>query len=430
MKPAKTCAIMRAMTETNMSNQLEKKLPAELVRLVRIAGNLAANRGQSLYLVGGVVRDLLLDKPNFDLDLVVEGDAIELARELAEVKSARLITHPRFRTATLTWANWSVDFATARSETYAKPGALPTVKPGSIETDLLRRDFTINAMAICLNTNRYGELIDQHRGQNDLHDGLIRVLHENSFVDDATRIWRGLRYEQRLGFQLEEATRELLRRDIPMLDTISGDRIRYELECVFREEAPEKILHRADELGVLPKLHPALKADNWLIDKFRAARKLASPKPPSFALYLALLTYRLGSEESEQLSSRLKLPKPAANLLRETQAIKANLKMLDYPELKPSYIYHLLHGLSSQSIMASLIAAASPIARQHLELYLHKLRYVKSTLNGNDLIKMGFAPGPDIRKILEQLHDARLDGKVNTRQDEEAFVMNWRDKKT
>ena len=428
MKPAKTCAIMRAMTKTSLANKLEKELPAELAGLVRTASSLAESRGQSLYLVGGMVRDLLLDKPNFDLDLVVEGDAIELARELAEVKSAKLTTHPRFRTATLTWASWSVDFATARSETYAQPGALPTVKPGSIEADLLRRDFTINAMAILLNTNRYGELIDRHLGQNDLKEGLIRVLHEKSFIDDATRIWRGLRYERRFDFQFEETTLKLLKRDIPMLDTISGDRIRYELECVFREEAPEKVFRRADELGVLQILQPALAANDWLAEKFKSARKLASPKPPSFGLYLALLTYHLGDEDRNQMSSFLRLPKPVANLLRDTQTIKANLKILAYPELKLSYVYRLLHGLSSQSIMVSSIAAASPIARQHLEIYLHKLRYVKSALNGDDLKRMGFAPGPRIRKILALLQDARLDGKVNTRQDEEAFVMDWLDK--
>ena len=215
-----------------------------------------------------------------------------------------------------------------------------------------------------------------------------------------------------------------------MLDTISGDRIRYELECVFREEAPEKVFRRADELSVLEKLHPSLEADDWLTEKFKSARKLASPKPPSFALYLALLAYRLGDEDRNQMSSFLRLPKPVANLLRDTQTIKANLKILAYPELKLSYVYRLLHGLSSQSIMVSSIAAASPIARQHLEIYLHKLRYVKSALNGDDLKRMGFAPGPRIRKILALLQDARLDGKVNTRQDEEAFVMDWLDKTT
>ncbi len=428
MKTPATCAIIREMTETNLASKIEEQLPAELVSFMQAAGEITERQGQTLYLVGGMVRDLLLGRHNFDLDLVVEGNAVELAKQLAEMKSGNITTYPHFNTAKLKWCNRSVDFATARSETYAKPGALPTVKSASIESDLFRRDFTINAMAIYLNPQRYGELIDLYRGQDDLEYKLIRIMHEKSFTDDATRIWRGLRYQQRLDFQLEESTLELLKRDIPMLDTISGDRIRYELECIFREEQPEKVLNRADELGVLQKLHPTLKGNGWLVDKFEAARKLSSPNSPPFGLYLALLAYRLSDEESEELTSHLRLSKPVAQILRDTAAIKANLKTLAYPELKPSYVYRLLHVFSPSAILASSLATASPIARQHMEVYLHKLRYVKPALNGDDLIRMGIAPGPKVREILERLHEAWLDGKVTSKQGEEEMVKGWVDK--
>ena len=277
----------------SLASKIGRQLPSELVNFVRVAGELAANQGQSLYLVGGVVRDLLLSRPNFDLDLVLEGDAINLAERLLQVRQGRIITHRRFGTAELQWDKWSVDLATARSETYVEPGALPSVSPGSIEDDLFRRDFTINAMAVMLNPNRYGLLIDLYGGRDDLEHKLIRVLHENSFVDDATRIWRGLRYEQRLNFQLGENSLKLLKRNVSMLDTISGDRIRHELELVLEEEFPEKVLLRAKKLKVLPKLHPALKGDDWLAEKFEQARELSSPNSPSVGLYLALLAYRL-----------------------------------------------------------------------------------------------------------------------------------------
>ncbi|MFC1966600.1 CCA tRNA nucleotidyltransferase, partial [Chloroflexota bacterium] len=240
--------------KTNLSSKIEKQLPVELVKFMHAAGQVAASQEQGLYLVGGVVRDLLLGRTNLDLDMVVGGNAIELAQRLAGTTRGKLITHPRFNTAKLRWDTWSVDFATARSETYEKPGALPKVKPGSLASDLFRRDFTINAMAIELSHGRYGQLIDRHGGMDDLKHKLIRILHERSFIDDATRIWRGLRYEQRLDFQLEANTLKLLKRDLPMLDTISGDRIRHELELVLREEFPEKALRRATELGVLPRL--------------------------------------------------------------------------------------------------------------------------------------------------------------------------------
>ena len=165
------------MPKINLSSNIEKQLPAELVTFVQRAGKAAANHGQGLYLVGGVVRDLLLEQTNLDLDLVVEGNAIELAQHLAEINQGKITTHPRFNTAKLQWDKWSVDLATARSETYAKPGALPTVTPGSINNDLFRRDFTINAMAIELNPSRYGELIDLYGGRDDLQHKPVSYTH-------------------------------------------------------------------------------------------------------------------------------------------------------------------------------------------------------------------------------------------------------------
>jgi len=410
---------------SNLSSEIEKQLPAELVDFMRRAGEVAASQGQSLYLVGGVVRDLLLGRTNFDLDLVVEGDAINLAQQLAGITQGKIITHPRFHTAKLKWNKWSVDLATARSETYDKPGALPRVKPGSLANDLFRRDFTINTMAVELIPSRYGRLIDLYGGRDDLKHKLIRILHERSFIDDATRIWRSLRYEQRLDFKLEPDTLRLLERDIPMLDTISGDRIRHELELILKEEFPEKILCRTEELKVLPKLHPALKGDGWLAERFGQARQLSYPDLPSVELYIALLAYPLTGEESEELISRLRLPKSLAQTLRDTSSLKAKLESLADPELAPSSIYHLLHGYSQPAITANYLAADSSTARQHIQTFLSKLRYVKPSLTGNDLKKMGIAPGPQIKEILQRLHEARLDGKVTSKKGEERLVSGW-----
>ena len=392
---------------------------------MRVAGEVAASQGQGLYLVGGVVRDLLLGEANLDLDLVVEGNAINLVQQLAQIKQGKITTHPRFNTATLQWNKWSIDLATARSETYAKPGALPSVKPGSLSNDLSRRDFTINTMAIELIPIRYGELIDRYGGRNDLEHKLIRVLHKKSFIDDATRIWRGLRYEQRLDFQLETNTLQLLKRDIPMLDTISGDRIRHELELILKEKYPEKVLRRAEELNALHRLHPALKGNGWLAEKFEQARQLSYPNLPPVSLYLALLAYPLTNEESEQVISRLRLPKSLAQTLRDTISLKTKLESLANPELTPSSVYYLLHDCSPPAITANSLACDSPVARQNITLFLNKLRYIKPALNGNDLVRMGIAPGPQMKELLQLLHKARLDGKVTTKQDEEDLVKGW-----
>jgi len=409
----------------NLASKIERYLPAELADFMRSAGGVATSRGQNLYLVGGVVRDLLLGQPNLDLDLVVEGDAIELARQLAEIKQGKIVTHPQFNTAKLQWDKWSVDLATARSETYAKPGALPTVKPSSIDSDLSRRDFTINAMAIYLSPSHYGELIDIHGGRDDLEHNLVRILHEKSFIDDATRIWRGLRYEQRLSFQLEKNTLKLLKRDIPMLDTISGDRIRYELECILQEERPEKVLRRAEELSVLARLHPALKGDGWLAERFEQARRLHSPNPPPMELYLAFLAYPLTAEENEHLISRLRLPKSLAQTLWDAIDLKGKIQALADPQLSPSSIYSLLHDYSPPAIIANSLASDSPTTRQHVQLFLSKLRYVKSALTGNDLKRMGITAGPRMKEILQRLHEAKLDGKATSKEYEEELVKGW-----
>ena len=416
------------MLETvNLSNKIERQLPSELVNFVRAAGELAANQGQSLYLVGGVVRDLLLRRPNFDLDLALEGDAINLAKQLPHVHQGEIITHPRFGTAELHWDKWSVDLATARSEIYIAPGALPSVRPSSIEDDLFRRDFTINAMAVVLNPNRYGQLVDLYGGRDDLEHKLIRVLHERSFVDDATRIWRGLRYEQRLNFQLEGNSLKLLKRNVSMLDTISGDRIRHELELVLKEEFPEKVLRRAKKLKVLPKLHPALKGDDWLTEKFEQARELSSPNSPSVGLYLALLTYHLANKESEQLISQFSLSKNLAQILRDTQNLKDKLDWLAQSGPRPSSIYRFLHDYSLPAVIANLLACNSLVTYQHIQFFLDKLRYIKPSLNGNDLKRMGIPPGPRIKDVLDLLHDARIDERITTREGEIDLVEGWVD---
>ena len=411
--------------DINLSSNIKNQLPAELVDLIQAAGAIAGYQGQHLYLVGGVVRDLLLGEGNLDLDLVVEGDAINLARQLANIIDGKITTHKRFKTAKLQWHKWSIDLTTARSETYDKPGALPIIKPGSLSDDLFRRDVTINAMAIRLNPGQFGELIDRYGGRDDLKHRLIRILHEKSFTDDATRIWRGLRYEQRLDFHMEPDTLRLLKRDIPMLDTISGDRIRYELEMVLREKLPEKVLSRTAELKVLPKLHPDLKGNNRLVERFKQARRLSPEGSPPVALYLALLVYSLTGEAIDEFIVRLRLPKTFAQALRDTNSLKTKLEVLANPGLSPSSIYATLHGHSLTAIKANLLTSDSPVAHKYMRLFLDRLRYIKPVLSGDDLQRMEISPGPQIKEILNMLHEARLDGRVVSKEGEKDLVKEW-----
>ncbi len=412
------------MTQTiNLSDKIITQLPSELVQFMKLAGSVAARQEQGLFLVGGVVRDLLLKRQNLDLDLVAEGDAIQLAEELARLKNGRVIAHSRFNTARVRWDKWSVDIATARSESYDKPGALPDVQCRcDIKSDLVRRDFTINAMAAYLDPEHFGELIDIHNGLDDLRRGLIRILHDNSFRDDATRIWRAVRYEQRLGFVIERHTLSLLKRDIGYLDTISGDRIRHELELCLEEDKPEKSLLRAGGLGILSRVHPELKADDWLARKISHARTVLQPYSPPAELILAFLVYRLNLGDLESVINRLKFSNSVNRVLHDTLKLKSDLPALARPGLAPSEIYRHLHSCSRTAILANLLVTEDPLVRQHIELYLNKLRNVRPALTGEDIVQMKIAAGPRIKEVLDLLREARLDGKVHTREDELAMV--------
>ena len=406
----------------NLAEDIWEQLPADLQDFIRQAGEAAQKQQQRLYLVGGVVRDLLLERRIVDLDIVVEGDAIKLAREMARRFKATITVHPRFGTASLFRGKRSVDFTTARAETYEKPGALPSVKPGTIADDLARRDFSVNAMAIELNPSHFGELIDPYNGRRDLKKGVIRVLHDNSFTDDATRIWRAVRYEQRLDFRIILATMRLLKRNIDMLSTVSVDRIRNELELVLEEEEPERAVRRAGKLGMLSRLHPSLKGDEWLVETYRLARDRCLPDEPSPQLYLALLSYRLTGEEIKQLIRYLRLTKAIAQLLHDTAAIKEKIKELSAPGLAPSYVYDLLHGYSLTALTANALGAASPTAAEHIDLYLNVLRHVNPALSGDDLLKLGVPQGPKIKEVLQSLRQARLDGLIDSKEEEVEMV--------
>jgi len=279
--PAQAPMVRRAM---------EEALPQGLRDLLLRARDVANDLGYSLYIVGGFVRDLLLGSPTLDLDLVVEGDAIRMARRLAEeLGDCRVRSHARFGTAKIIFEGErdpsvppTLDFVTARTEFYERPTVLPQVERSSIKQDLYRRDFTINTMAICLDRERYGELLDYYGGERDIRQGLVRVLHNLSFVEDPTRILRAVRLEQRLGFTIEERTAELIDDAIELLDHVSGERLRNELYALLREERPERGLERLARMGVLARLHPDLRFNGEMAALFaRLRRRFEEPEAPA-----------------------------------------------------------------------------------------------------------------------------------------------------
>ena len=407
-----------AMENINLAEKIEERLPPRAKGVISKARSLLEERGGKLFLAGGAVRDLLLDKPVWDVDLVLEGDAMALAADLADGEDAKITLHNPFLTANLKWPDLNLDLTTARREKYARPGELPTVEPGRLEDDLSRRDFSINAMAVSLNADDNGRLVDHCGGLDDLHRKAVRVLHEKSFTDDATRMWRAIRYEQRLDFKLETGTETLLKRDLNMLDTITGERIWYELERVFGEEFPEKVLTRAGQLGLLKYLTPGLHADGGMEGWFDGARRMALPRNPGTQLYIALLTFNLDNKAVDNIVQRLKLTRAITQTLHETQELKSRRWALSMEPLKPSAIYGLLKGFSEDAVRANLVAGDSEKAYRNIRLYLEKLRYVKTYLNGDELIAFGIKRGPSIKTVLGLLLDARLDSEIASREDE------------
>jgi tRNA nucleotidyltransferase (CCA-adding enzyme) len=439
----------------DVSQAMEEALPPPLYTLLRKIGQVATERGDTLYLVGGFVRDLLLGTPTFDLDLVVEGDAIALTRALAQTYGGRVRSHSRFGTAKWLIGNtqWkamgaettngdlpsSLDFVSARTEFYAQPTALPEVERSSIKQDLHRRDFTINTLAISLDSERFGELLDFYGGEQDLKGGLIRVLHSFSFIEDPTRMLRAARLEQRFGFRIEERTEELIANALRLLSRVGGERIQHELILILQEQEPERVLRRLQELDILRQIHPALYCDDWLIAKYRLARQGTAPccvdqeeadekiqardtHHIPYILYFALLTFRMTPAEVEALNARLKMRSEDAQILREVAELATKAAKLKEPR-PPSAIYRLLIPYSAQALSALWIATDHPLVRESIERFCREFRYVEPAIDGHYLKKrFALRPGPIYRRLLETLRDARLDGQVKTFDEEEKLA--------
>ena len=399
------------------SDGLIERLPPQLLKLLLTAGRLADKSGIRAYIVGGIVRDLMLGRSSVDIDIMAEGDAVRLARQMAEKLGARLTIHSAFGTASIKIDGFSVDLATCRSEDYQRPGALPRVRAGSIRDDIQRRDFTINAMAVCINAANRGDLTDLFGGRQDLEKGLVRVLHDKSFQDDATRMMRAVRYEQRLGFKLESSTSKLLVHSLEMLDTISGDRLKNELALWLDESHPEKILRRAGRLGMLGKLHPALKWDRPMGAAFK--RAASSNATAVSQLHFCLLVYNLDEEELYGLLGRLNLTGSRLDLLsQQCLELKGKCSELDRTSIKRSALYFTLREYDSTAILANRYFARTTTLRRNLALYTDRLKQAKTSLRGNDLMKLGVKEGPKVGTILKNLLAARLDGTVLSKSDE------------
>ncbi len=431
---------MHTMRNRVRETRLLLRLPSRYLRLLKHIGRLADERGVSVYLVGGVVRDLLLKCENWDLDLTVEGDGIAFARLVANRYRAGLAVYERFATARLTLPEgMKLDIATTRRESYAQSAALPDVEAASLKEDLYRRDFTINAMAIELNARHFGALHDPYGGQRDLKAKTIRVLHDKSFVDDPTRVFRAIRFAERFGFRLEVNTTRFLK-EAAATDAIarlSGPRLCNEILLLAGESHPERSFAALARLQLLRFLHQDL---SYARSTERTVRSLSKAlrwwarychrhSIDRQLVYVMALLDRADQVVMKAVVARLMLSnEQAAKVLAGGNRLESVVRALSHARrMKRSAIYCCLNGLPDEALvlcLAKISGRAVALARikQRILDYLTKLSNVKPVLRGDDLLRLGIKPGPAIGALLAALLEAKLDGVINTRRDEQAFV--------
>ena len=439
-------------------------------RLLQHIGYEASQLGYTAYVVGGMVRDAFLyNDDSFvlnieaDVDIVLTcsesttRDATDFAHFMQQTYGGQVTTHQRFRTATWLLDSsahtalathlsltadklpTSIDLITARKEIYPGPAVLPTVQPSFIEDDLARRDFTINTLAVCLHPAQQNQLLDLQHGVDDLQAGLVQVLHEQSFNDDPTRIFRAARYEQRFGFQMGPETLGYLQTALEtgMVAHLTPARVRHEFERIFHEEKPEKSLQRLADLGVLTAVHSGLRFDEQiglalfqLRSQLQDHEKSSTFRPPVLtlsqnALYWSVWAYRFDESTRIELQARLLWPKETQQLTDGLAAFSQKLEMLSQPDLSSSQVVALLEKVDDMVWSLAALLETDGLTLERLARYAAEWRHVSSELRGGDLHGLNVPRGPLYAQILRGLRYARLDGKITSREDEVEWVKRF-----
>lgn len=421
------------MYTMNYNSLMQKRLDRKSYELLRSLGETGEILGYPVFIIGGFVRDLLMGRPNLDIDVVVEGDGIAFAKGFSSKSYCQILSHQRFGTAVLKFPDgFKVDIASARTEEYRHPGALPDVRLGSIKDDLYRRDFTINAIAIWLNTKKFGELVDYFGGMQDLQKRRIRVLHDLSFIDDPTRLFRAIRFEQRFGFSIDQNTQTLMEEAISKnsLKNITGQRIRNEILIILKELKPFFPLVRMSQFNLLGYIHPNIQTSSEMNELFHEAEEILNwwkstiasqhLKADRILLNLIILLYQLDENAIEDISKRLFLTNTYIEALKSSKTkLLTALQNIENSN-KPSVIYKNLKQIHLEVLLFSI--AKFKNLREKLSIYLTEFCNIKPLVNGNDLKGLGYPMGPLYSRILESAFEAQLDGLVTNKQNAIDFI--------
>jgi len=412
-----------------------KKFPKELRDLIGVARDIAATNNIPVYLVGGCVRDLLLGVKNLDLDIVVEGNGINFAQDLTRILKARLIRHRRFGTATVVLRpNLKVDIATARKEFYPQPASLPEVISGTLKDDLARRDFTINAMAIKITGRNFSGLIDLFNGKDDLRHKKIRALHNLSFIDDPTRILRAIRFEKRYDFKIDSGTLKNLKEAVrlKMLDKVQPQRLRDELVLILKEEYPLKQIRRIQELTgfsfLFPKLYLTPETYKLLSSIEKQIRWFKRIYPRSRQLHTWLIYFMglmdsLNNNAARSISKKFVFRKGEEKIILSSKKVDPGfIRKLCGDKITPSRVFNLLEPLSYEVILLLKAKFKNRNLQRHIEDFLKIYNAMRISISGDDLHRLGLAPGPVYQSIFTKVLNARLQGKVHSKEEELALA--------
>jgi tRNA nucleotidyltransferase (CCA-adding enzyme) len=379
----------------------------------------ADNPDEPVYIVGGAVRDALLGHPSYDLDLVVEGDVPAFARRLAERLGGRVQTHKAFGTAEIFYDGGEIDVATARTETYREPAALPDVQFATLEEDLARRDFTINAIAASLGKADFGRLIDPHHGRADLAARTIRVLHPGSFLDDPTRIFRAVRYENRIGFRMDEETEALARTALEqsIAEHVSGERLRDELEALLDEDDVAHTIERLGDLDAARAFHTTVATDPRTIELAERIVSLTQElgvEVPRWRLRLAVLFRNTPPKELREALDSLSIPRRDEQAI--TEAVVHGPRLADALQgaPDPAEVVRLVEPLAPDAPLMALALGDAPALRD----WFTRLQGVRLEITGSDLAELGLAEGPRVGEVLGELRRRKLRGDLDGRDSE------------
>ncbi len=417
--------------ERNIRPVMRTRLPGSVIALLEQAGHLGQQLGYKVYAVGGFVRDILIARPNLDIDLVVEGDGIQFARELAALRQGRVKEHLKFKTAVVVFPDGQrIDVATARLEYYEYPTALPTVELSSIKMDLYRRDFTVNALALQLNPGDFGQLMDFFGAQRDIKEKIIRVLHSLSFVEDPTRILRAIRFEQRFNFRIDGQTHRLIKNavQLKLFHKLSGARLTHELQLIMDEDNVLECLNRLHELKLMAAIHPllALDADRMRVlsevHKVHTWYKLLylEPKANSWRLFMLGLTMGLERDQLELVCRRLRYPeREQREFLAQRDLLGdalARLMVWQEGQSALSEIYFTLAPLPVEAVLFLMARSRREAIRKNISLFLTRMRTQELFIDGDDLKSLGLQSGPVFAHILNKVRAALVDGEATTRE--------------